>query len=207
MDFLISTIIGYSFGSFPTAYLLVKKIKGNDVTKEGSGNVGTLNSYEITKSKTIAALVLLIDFTKGFLSAFIPFLLFPDQFIYPALAVLFAVLSHCYSPWISFNGGRGLATAAGGAVLIFPFLLVVWCLLWVILFLMRKNILFANIGATILSLLLVFATSDIAYKYASPKPDSVGVLLLITASVMIIIFIKHIEPLKELISNRNRKKN
>jgi glycerol-3-phosphate acyltransferase PlsY len=154
MDFLISAVIGYLFGSFPTAYLLVKKIKGNDITKEGSGNVGTFNSYEASKSKKVAGLVLLIDLAKGFLSTLVLYLLFPGQFIYPALALLFAVLSHCYNPWIKFKGG-----------------------------------------------------SDIAYKYAVPKPESAATLLLVTASVLIIIFIKHIEPLKEIISNQITERN
>ena len=207
MEYLLSSVIGYLLGSFPTAYIFLKQSKGIDITNEGSGNVGAMNSFEVTKSKVIGYSVFLVDFLKGFGSALIPVLLFPNEFIYPALSLLFAVFSHCYNPWINFKGGRGLATAAGGAAFMFPFLLVVWSVLWAIFYVMRKNIILANISSTVLSLLVVFGTSDIAVKYAYPKPVNLGVLLLVSSAVLVIIFIKHIEPLKELISEikTNRK--
>jgi len=207
MEYLISSTIGYLLGSFPSAYILLKKTRGTDITNEGSGNVGAMNSFEVTNSKFIGIFVFFIDFLKGAGSVLIPVLLFPDKFIYPALALLFAVLSHCYNPWIKFKGGRGLATAAGGAAVIIPFLLVVWALLWVIFYVMRKDILFANISSTVFSLLVVFGTSDIAVKYAFPHPENNGELLLVSCAVLVVIFIKHIDPLKELIEKQknNRK--
>ena len=53
MDYIFSALIGYLLGSVPTAYLLVKKTNGTDITKAGSGNVGALNSMEVSKSKFI----------------------------------------------------------------------------------------------------------------------------------------------------------
>ena len=201
MEYLISTIIGYLFGSIPTAYIFLKKVKGLDITNEGSGNVGAMNSFEITNSKLVGILVFIVDFIKGIASVLVPQILFPGVFILPAISLLFAVFSHCYSPWISFKGGRGLATAAGGAAFLFPFLLVVWGVLWVIFYVMRKDILFANISSTVFSILVVFGTSDIAVRYAFPKPVNIPELMLISVSVLMIIFIKHIEPLKELIAS------
>jgi glycerol-3-phosphate acyltransferase PlsY len=207
MEYLISSTVGYLLGSFPSAYILLKKTRGTDITNEGSGNVGAMNSFEVTNSKFIGFSVFFIDFLKGTVSVLIPVFLFHDQFIFPALALLFAVFSHCYNPWIKFKGGRGLATAAGGATIIFPFLLVVWALLWVIFYVMRKDILFANISSTVFSLLVVFGTSDIAVKYAFPHLGNNGQLLLVSSAVLVVIFIKHIEPLKELIEKQknNRK--
>jgi acyl phosphate:glycerol-3-phosphate acyltransferase len=200
MEYLISSTIGYLLGSFPSAYILLKKTKGKDITKEGSGNVGAMNSFEVTNSKLIGFSVFLIDFLKGLGSTLIPFFLFPNEFAYSALSLLFAVFSHCYNPWIDFKGGRGLATAAGGAAFMFPFLLGVWIVIWAIFYVTRKNIILANISSTVLSLLVVFGTSNIAAKYAYPQPVNLGVLLLVSSAVLIIIFIKHIEPLKELIA-------
>ena len=198
MEYLISTVIGYFLGSFPSAYLLVKKSSGVDITKEGSGNVGAYNSLDVTKSKLVGFSVLLIDFLKGTGSVLIPILLFPNEFIYPALSLFFAVLSHCYSPWINFKGGRGLATAAGGAILLFPFLLVVWCVLWVIFYVMRKDISFANITTTLFTLIIVFGTSKIAVKYAYPQPENISTLIMVCSAVLMLIFIKHIDVNIEL---------
>jgi len=205
MEYLISSIIGYALGSIPSAYILLKRIKGIDVTKKGSGNVGAMNSFEVSNSKLIGYFVFLLDFLKGIGSVLVPTLIFSNDFIYPALSLLFAVFSHCYNPWLKFKGGRGLSTAAGGAAVLFPFLLAVWAILWVIFYLMRKDIIFANISSTVFSLLVVFGTSEIAVKYAYPKPDSVSALILASCAILILIFIRHIEPLKELISEEKNK--
>lgn len=202
MEYLISSLIGYLFGSFPSAYIFLKKAKGMDITKEGSGNVGAMNSFEVSNSKVIGYSVFLVDFLKGSASVIIPTFLFPDQFIYPAISLLFAVFSHCYNPWLYFKGGRGLSTAAGGAAFLFPFLLGVWAVLWVIFYMMRKGILFANISSTIFALLVLFGTSKIAVKYAYPQPESISALMLISTAVLIIIFIRHVEPLREFISEQ-----
>jgi len=199
MEYLFSSAIGYLLGSFPTAFIFLKKTKGIDITKEGSGSVGAMNSFEITNSKAIGITVFFIDFLKGISSVLIPAFLFPNEFIFPAISLLFAVFSHCFNPWIKFNGGRGLATAAGGAAFLFPFLLVVWAVLWVIFYMMRKDIIFANISSTVLSIFVVFGTTNIAVKYAFPEPKSFSELVLVSSAILMIIFIRHIEPLKEFI--------
>jgi glycerol-3-phosphate acyltransferase PlsY len=205
MEYLISSLIGYLLGSFPSAYIFLKKAKGIDITKEGSGNVGAMNSFDVSNSKVIGYSVFLVDFLKGAASVLIPAFLFPDHFIYPAISLLFAVFSHCYNPWINFKGGRGLSTAAGGAAFLFPFLLGVWAVLWVIFYMMRKGIIFANISSTVFSLLVLFGTSETAVRYAYPQPESISALMLISTAVLIIIFIRHIEPLREFISEQKSK--
>ena len=197
MEYLFSALIGYLLGSIPAAYLIVKRVNKLDITKEGSGNVGALNSFEISKSKLIGLTVLIIDLLKGLSSVLIPIFIFPGEFGYPAVGLFFSVFGHCYNPWLEFKGGRGLATAAGGAIIIFPLLLILWCVLWVIFYLMKKNIHFANISSTVFSLLVVFGISDIAIKYAFPQPVNESTLIMICSSVLILIFVRHIEPLKQ----------
>ena len=201
MQYLISFFIGYLFGSIPTAYILLKKQKGIDITQIGSGNVGAMNSYEVTNSKFIGLIVLIVDFLKGLLSVFIISLIYPDNFIFPAIALIFAILSHCFNPWLNFKGGRGLATAAGGTAILFPYFLLVWIVLWLIFYALKKDILIGNIAATVFSLFLIANTSEIAIKYSYPKAQSENELILFVISGLIIIFIKHIEPFNEIIQN------
>lgn len=198
MQYLISIFIGYLLGSIPTAFIVMKK-KGIDITSAGSGNVGAMNTYEVSKSKITGFIVFAIDFTKGLLSVLLIKLLFPNEFIYPALAILFSILSHCFNPWINFKGGRGLATAAGGTIIFFPYLLLSWIIIWLISYLYKKDILLSNILATPLSLFLVLGKPELAIKYSFPKPQDVNSLILFSIAGLIIIFIKHIEPLKEII--------
>lgn len=205
MEYFISGVIGYLMGSIPTAYLILKKFKGIDITKVGSGNVGAMNSYEVTNSKGHGFLVFIIDFLKGFLSVLILLQLYNSTFIFPAITLSFAVFSHCFNPWINFKGGRGLATAAGGSVLLFPFILLVWIVLWIVVYLLKKDILLANVIATPLSIMSTLLVADYALKFvyileSANTPE----LLLFAVSVLLIIFIKHVDPLKEIISNNKK---
>lgn len=206
MEYLLSSLLGYMLGSIPTAFLILKKSRGIDITNAGSGNVGAMNSYEVTNSKHIGLIVFFIDFLKGILSVLIIKFIYPDQFIYPALSLLFAIFSHCFNPWINFKGGRGLATAAGGAIFIFPYLLFVWVILWILVYMLKKDILIANIFATPFSLIIIFITEKISINYVYPAPSSHGELILLVSGGLLIIFIKHIEPLKEIISKKQRNK-
>ena len=199
MNYLLSALIGYLLGSIPTAYLVIKKAKRIDITEAGSNNVGAMNSYRVSKSKRLGLLVMLIDIGKGYLSVLATEYIFGEIFIYPAVASIFAVFAHCFNPWLGFKGGRGLATAAGISISIIPYVVVVWGLLWVMFFILKKNILFSNISSTIFSLIVFFNTMEIAVKYVKPTPESLYTLVLLITSVMIIIIIKHLEPLKELL--------
>ena len=206
MEYLISSVIGFLLGSIPSAYLIVKKTKGINILDSGSGNAGAYNSYEVSNSKIIGLLVLLADAVKGTLSVLVPILIYPDIFITAGLSLLFAVIAHCYNPWLGFRGGRGLATAAGGAVVILPFLFLVWSILWVIFYLMKKDISLSNIAATIMALIILFITSDIAVKYTFLVPENQSTLVILTTAILMIIFIKHIDPLKELITKEKAKR-
>jgi len=200
MEYLISSAVGFLLGSIPSAYLIVKKTKGINILDSGSGNAGAYNSYEVSNSKFIGLLVLLADTVKGTVSVLIPILIYPDIFITAGLSLLFAVFAHCYNPWLGFRGGRGLATAAGGAILILPFLLLVWIILWVIFYMMKKDISLSNIAATVMALIILFNTSDMAVKYTFLVPENQSTLVILTTAILVIIFIKHIDPLNELIS-------
>ena len=204
MEYLLSSIIGYLFGSIPTAYLLLKRTRGIDITNAGTGNVGAMNSYEVTNSKSIGIIVLLIDFLKGMIPALAVLYFLENSFFIASLSVLFAIFSHCFNPWLGFKGGRGLATAAGGSTIIFPFLPVAWIVFYILIYLIKKDIHIGNIFATALSLLTVLGLPNYLIQYAYPQPVLVNELLLFTSAGLLIIFIKHIEPLKEIITNNKK---
>ena len=204
MEYLSCSLIGYLFGSIPTAYLLLKKNKGIDITTSGTGNVGAMNSYEVTNSKSIGIIVLIIDFLKGMIPAILVLYFFESAFFSASLSVLFAIFSHCFNPWLGFKGGRGLATAAGGSAIIFPFLLIAWIVFYIIVYTLKKDIHISNIFATVLSLISVLAFPEYIIQYAYPQPVLVNELLLFTSAGLLIILIKHIEPLKEIISKQNK---
>ncbi len=195
----IISIIFYSYliGSIPTAFLVLKR-NGINILNEGSGNVGTLNSYEVSKSKSVAILVLITDFLKGMLPLYITLYFFGENFIYLGISVISAVFAHCFSIWIGFKGGRGLATALGGSVLFVPQLPILWISFWLISFWIKTNIHFSSIFATFSLLVATIFFSSFFIEFSIFSSTELEYSIVVSL-VLIIILIKHIEPLRNYI--------
>jgi acyl phosphate:glycerol-3-phosphate acyltransferase len=101
--------LGYLLGSIPFGLLLAKAAGKGDIRGIGSGNIGATNVLR-TGSKGLAAVVLLLDLGKGFLTVWLASRLLPGV---ESIAALGAVLGHCFPVWLRFKGGKGVATAAG----------------------------------------------------------------------------------------------
>lgn len=208
MEYFVSAIIGFLLGSFPTAYILMKKKNGLDITKNGSNNVGAMNSYEVSDSKALGFVVFLIDFAKGIIAVYLSHLFFGEQFLPSVVALIFAVLAHCYSPWIKFKGGRGLATAAGGATLLFPMVLFLWIFFWAIGFAFRKNIHFSNIISTLLTGAISISSASIINSekwFANPPAENDLAFTIAVNIIMIIILSRHVKPLMDYIATEKNK--
>jgi acyl phosphate:glycerol-3-phosphate acyltransferase len=203
MEFLISLLLGYSIGSFPTAFLILKKVKNLDITTQGTGNVGAMNTFEVTNSKTIGILVLILDLFKGMLPILLLKMFSMNDFSLLSVASIACIFSHCYNPWLKLKGGRGLASAAGATALIFPFALVLWIILWIIFYLLKKDITIANVVASSMSLIVIVSAISTAFEYAFPKPDSEAILVLFSLGLLLIIISKHTGPLQELFESMN----
>ena len=105
MNFLV-VIVSYLLGSINFAYITAR-IKGIDISSEGSGNPGTSNVLR-TLGKGSAAIVLLGDLLKGA----IPIIFFyQDQYF--LVYGLAAVVGHIYPVFYKFKGGKGVATYLG----------------------------------------------------------------------------------------------
>jgi len=196
MNEIIISVISYLLGSIPTAYLAVKFKSDKDIREEGSGNVGAMNSFEVTNSKLIGLVVLIVDAAKGAISVLIA-KQFGNSFSLPMIALIFSVAGHCFNPWLKFKGGRGLATAAGGALVFSPVVLVTWLILWLVAYLFKKNIHFANISATILTLALALDSTHLFNKFTYPPAQPEWEYKVGISIALIIILIKHWKPLKE----------
>ena len=115
---ILGIVISYLIGSIPTAYIFGRVLKGIDIRKFGSGNVGATNAFRILgKGPGIA--VLLLDILKGFLvvvflSNFLAAKIFciSDETLCIILA-LSCILGHNWTLFLRFKGGKGMATTLG----------------------------------------------------------------------------------------------
>ena len=113
---LVRLAICFLVGSVPFAVLAMIG-SGVDIRKVGSGNPGFNNVLRVSKWR--AALTLLGDMGKGFLVVWL--FLRPGDSVLTAWLYGFAVvLGHCYSPFLKFNGGKGIATSGGVMLVLYP---------------------------------------------------------------------------------------
>lgn len=114
---VFQALASFLIGSIPFAVIAMIG-SGIDIRKVGSGNPGFNNVLRVSKSRAVVAL--LGDMGKGLA----PALLFHDAAGDPAaygwLYGFAAVFGHCYSPFLKFNGGKGIATSAGVMLGLYP---------------------------------------------------------------------------------------
>ena len=102
-------VAAYLVGSIPFG-LVVGRLRGVDVRAHGSGNIGATNVARVV-GKEWGLLTLVLDFLKGFLPTWLAWRLGGTHLV--ALTGGAAVLGHCFSIFLKFRGGKGVATAAG----------------------------------------------------------------------------------------------
>jgi glycerol-3-phosphate acyltransferase PlsY len=119
---IVAFVGAFLIGSIPFGYLIGRFFYRTDIRNQGSGNIGAMNALR-TLGKTGAIAVLLLDALKGFAPTLWALIFFRDRLdmegwpptaqIIAALVATGAVLGHCFSPWLRFKGGKGVATSFG----------------------------------------------------------------------------------------------
>jgi len=99
----------FLIGSIPFGYVIGRFFFRTDIRRQGSGNIGAMNALR-TLGKAGAGAVLLLDALKGFLPALWALAISREL---AALVAAGAVLGHCFSPWLRWRGGKGVATSFG----------------------------------------------------------------------------------------------
>lgn len=106
-------ICAYLIGSIPSALWIGKIFYKTDIRKQGSGNLGTTNTFRVLGKKPGIA-VLLIDILKGTAAVLLPLLaIFSDSTVHPLILGIVAAAGHMFPVFASFRGGKAVATSAG----------------------------------------------------------------------------------------------
>ena len=142
---LIAT--AYLLGGIPFGYLL-GKLKGVDIRKHGSGNVGATNVARVL-GKPYGVAVYILDFLKGFLPTFIAVKLYGAESWIVTLVGLAAILGHMFSPFLGFKGGKGVATASGVLFAVDPKLGLLILILWWIVYQISGYVSVGSIAAAL----------------------------------------------------------
>lgn len=153
---ILLPVAAYLIGAIPFGFI-IGKLHGVDIRKVGSGNIGATNVTRAVGKKA-GKICFFCDFLKGVIPIWLTGLFWPE-YIYLALAVGIAtLLGHIFPVYLKFKGGKGVATAAGIAVAMAPWPLLIGLAIWVGTFLAFRYVSLASIvaSATVPLLAIIF---------------------------------------------------
>lgn len=200
MKYTLGLLLSFLLGSIPTAYCVGKLVRGIDIRKEGSGNIGATNAFRVI-GKGWGLAIMLFDLAKGFIAAaFIPRIQFADAHSVLTVSLLFgiaAILGHTWTPWLGFRGGKGVATSAGVFLAVTPQALGAALVVWTGLFIWRRYVSLASLGAAISFPIWIFCF----FK----ESKDIEVLLPVGLTLTVFIAYTHRENIKRLLEGREKK--
>ena len=162
--YLAIAAAAYLLGSFPTAYLIVRRFAGKNIMDLGTGNVGTLNVHRATGSKLLTAANLAGDVAKGVLAMLVGYgvamVAGLDVDFAVAVGGIVAVIGHNYSLFLKFQGGKGIATALPALFVFEPLLAPVWIGAFLLTVAASRILVLGQILATVVTPIVAYALFD-----------------------------------------------
>lgn len=110
ISIVLMFVLSYFLGAMVPGFWIGKLFYHKDIRDEGSGNIGTTNSFRVL-GPVAGIMTLILDLLKGTAAGLLPLAF--NSTINPMLVGLAAVIGHTFSIWIKFKGGKAVATSAG----------------------------------------------------------------------------------------------
>jgi len=191
----------YIISGIPFGYLLAKQFAGVDIKNEGSGNIGATNVIRVVKekdpklAKKLGIITFLLDAVKGMIIILVAKILGAPESVLWTIAVL-AVVGHCFSVFLFFEGGKGVATGFGVLLMMMPIPALIAIVVWLVA---AKGLKISSLSSLI-GLATFLVVSYIMYPEV-PKIGSHAPIWIIA----FIIFYKHIPNLVRLFKKEEGK--
>jgi glycerol-3-phosphate acyltransferase PlsY len=187
-------VASFLLGAIPWGFLAGKFAGGIDLRSIGSGGTGATNVLR-TLGPRVSALVFVLDFLKGV----VPVLLARSLDFAPmwvGAAAVATVAGHCWSPFIGFKGGKGVATGAGAAIALFPPVLVVLPALAAIVWATR----YVSLGSLVATGLAALLAIGFALSGRLEPPAAAAIV-----SMSAIIWVRHQGNIRRLLVGTERR--
>lgn len=186
-------VISFLLGGLPTGLLLGKVLAHKDIRQSGSGNIGATNALR-TLGIGFGILTFAGDLLKGILAVFLARVIAPADPLGVALAMFFAVFGHCYSPFLGFSGGKGVATVCGVMMAVDPPLTLCWLGVFFIIVAVTRLVSLGSITTIFCAALYTL--------FFTTHPFVIKVALLLCASVSIF---RHHENMRRLLNGSEKR--
>jgi acyl phosphate:glycerol-3-phosphate acyltransferase len=191
---IVLVVLAFLVGAVPWGYLAGKVARDIDLRGVGSGGTGATNVLRALGARA-AATVAILDVSKGFLPVVFARMTNFDS-AWTAAAAVAAVAGHCWSPFIAFKGGKGVATGAGAAVGLFPQVLLVLPVMALIV----RTTRFVSLG----SLVAAWLGALLAMAFAAAGQLELPATLAILA-ISAIITLRHEGNIRRLLAGTERR--
>lgn len=205
-------VLAFLLGSIPFGLLMARAFRVHDLQARGSGNIGATNVSRVVGFWPAGALTFLLDVLKGFLPVLVVSLAtvqngwtgwwegmgrsgveITDNVIW--LVGLFAVLGHCFSPWVRFKGGKGVATGFGVILMLSPWAGLAGIVVFVFTFLKTKTSSLASISG-----LMTVAITHLVIR----DHHAYGSYTWVGAAILFLILVRHESNLDGLLGGKER---
>ncbi|WP_297209111.1 MULTISPECIES: glycerol-3-phosphate 1-O-acyltransferase PlsY [Thermodesulfovibrio] len=189
---IIVSIFAFIFGSIPWGFI-IGKLKGIDLRKTGSGNIGTTNVLRVIGKKEALA-TLLLDISKGFIPVMLLRLFYEESnMLLLGFTGIAAILGHCFTPFLKFKGGKGVATSVGVILAFSPLAGLTTVIIWLSTFAVFR---ISSLSALVAFGVLPLVTMILRY------PDEVTVFAFIITAI---IYLRHLSNIKRLLKGTETK--
>lgn len=188
-------VLAYLIGGIPFGVVVARVAGGPDPRTIGSGRTGGANTMRAIGPK-LALVAGLLDAAKGAVVVLIAIALGGGLLI-QILAALAAILGHSRSVWIGFKGGRGIAPAFGGLVVIAPLVALIIVPIFVVVLVVSRYSSLASLTATAIGALLVIGM--VVLYQLSP----LYAVYAVAAAGMIWLF--HVDNIQRLLAGSERR--
>jgi acyl phosphate:glycerol-3-phosphate acyltransferase len=214
MRWIQVTLGAFLLGSLPWGLWLGRLLRGVDIRRHGSGNLGAANVYRVL-GPGLGIAVLLLDAGKGVAAVLLARALLHSGLpvgagegvpgpagagFHPVdwpgiLALAAAVLGHSFTPFAGFRGGKGAATAAGAWGVVAPLPLTITLGAWIVVFAVRRIVSLASVTAAV--------ALPVAVCVLRPRPwtDPVAWLSVVTGALIVV---RHRSNLSRLAAGSER---
>jgi len=194
-------LAAYLIAGIPFGYLLAKQFAGVDIKNEGSGNIGATNVLRVVKekdpklAKKLGGITLFLDAIKGVVVILVAQMLGAPETVLWTIAVL-AVMGHCFSAFLFFEGGKGVATGFGVLAMMMPIPALIAIVVWAVA---AKGLKISSISS-----LIALAAFVIASYVMYPEVPGIGSHAPIWI-IALVIFYKHIPNIVRLFNKEEGK--
>jgi glycerol-3-phosphate acyltransferase PlsY len=216
--YIIVVVVAYLLGSIPFGYLLVKFFRGEDIRLSGSGNIGATNVAR-SGARGLGIITLVLDALKGVVAVLhaahaaqhdlqhADFKLLHSNYEsnLMAAAALAAVVGHIFPVWLKFKGGKGVATALGVFVLLFPKALLVSFIIFIVVVAISRYVSLGSVLATIALPVAAYFLEDAAHLQHNRDLGIDWSTFLPVCLIVLLVIAKHHQNIRRLLAgNENR---